>query len=154
MKGTGDRRCMEGEDRMHRLTRRGELDGGAYAASDNASILERLCQLEDGMEAGTTVLLPIENGETIWTVGFDGCAKIHPFCRKIRSQEIRGNGEQREIILHCKDCSFRAEDEGKSWWRTEGEAKAFMDSRPGWYVPWRNMGPRHEEYGRFAAPKE
>lgn len=139
---------------MHRMTRRSELDGGAYAATDNASILERLCQLEDEMERGRAAFLPMENGETVWTIGFDGCAKIHPFCRKVLSQEIRGKAGDRKIILHCRDCSFHGEDEGKSWWRTEGDAKAYMDSRPGWYVPWRNMGPRQEKYGRFSAAKD
>lgn len=139
---------------MRRLTRRGDLDGGAYAESDNASILERLCQLEEAMEAGRTVLLPLNNGDTVWTVGFDGCAKVHPFCRKVQAQEVRGSGENRKIILHCRDCSFHAEDEGKSWWRTEEEAKACMGSRPGWYVAWNNMGPRQEKHGRFAVAKE
>lgn len=103
---------------------------------------------------GPEVRLPMENGATVWTVGFDGCAKVHPFSRKVLRQEVSGQAGDFRIRLHCRDCVFAAEDEGKTWWRTREAAEEHTRSRPDWYVRWKTRGPRHEEYGRFAAEKD
>lgn len=103
---------------------------------------------------GPAVTLPMENGATVWTVGFDGCAKIHPFSRKVLRQEVSGQAGGFKVRLICRDCVFAAEDEGKTWWRTQKAAEDHMKTRPGWYVRWKTRGPKHETFGRFAAETE